>query len=43
MKIMIVDDEIVSRMKTQKILSSIGECEAFEVAVACMRNMDILS
>ena len=33
MKIMIVDEEIASRMKMQKILSSIGECEAFEVAV----------
>ncbi len=30
MKIMIVDDEVVSRMKMQKILNSFGDCEAFE-------------
>ncbi len=38
MKIMIVDDEIVSRMKMQKILNSVGECEAFESGVESLET-----
>jgi putative nucleotidyltransferase with HDIG domain len=37
MRILVVDDELVSRMKLQKILSSLGECEAVgggKVAIA---------
>ncbi|MBT3259443.1 MAG: response regulator, partial [Deltaproteobacteria bacterium] len=30
MKILVVDDEFVSRMTLQKIMRSIGECEAVE-------------
>ena len=30
MKILVVDDEFVSRMTLQKLMGSIGECEAVE-------------
>ena len=30
MKTLVVDDEVISRKKLQKILSNLGECEAVE-------------
>ncbi|NQU04426.1 MAG: HDOD domain-containing protein [Syntrophaceae bacterium] len=41
MKILVVDDELVSRKKLQKILSNLGECEAVgggKVAVAAFKK-----
>ncbi|MFC1532055.1 HDOD domain-containing protein [Thermodesulfobacteriota bacterium] len=38
MKILIVDDELVSRMKMQKIMNSIGECEAVESGSAAVMS-----
>lgn len=37
MKILIVDDEIVSRMKLQKVLETIGECTTVETGEAALK------
>ncbi|GAH45882.1 unnamed protein product [marine sediment metagenome] len=31
MKILVVDDELVSRKKMQRIMDGLGECEAVEI------------
>ncbi len=36
MKILVVDDEITSRMKLQKIMGSIGECRSVETGAAAL-------
>ncbi|MCP4368948.1 MAG: HDOD domain-containing protein, partial [Deltaproteobacteria bacterium] len=38
MKIMIVDDEVVSRMKMKKIMDSVGECEVFESGIESIKT-----
>ena len=37
MKILVVDDEIFSRMKMQKIMNSVGECEVFESSIESVK------
>ena len=40
MKILVVDDETVSRKKLQKIMSSFGECEAVESGKAAIKSFE---
>ena len=40
MKILVVDDEITSRMKLQKIMGSIGECRSVENGISALRQFE---